>query len=239
MRTLFRAKSFVWIAYLAVWCGAALSVDSLRAAPFHGSLYTSLKEGQAIGPLPEDPVPYYPYQPKEIARLEELPDGIRTRVVTHLQERVGEDFYRQLNFGGGQVVDLDELHRVNPDSRRFKREVPAYILRFEFEMPKVGIRHYTATLTLKRDGSVLQEVDLPATAANPAKLRFKPLREVGADLVRRRLLDPEAATATVTYDRFGDRLAWHFEQVLPGRGPEVKVRRIDADANTGEIIHKS
>lgn len=219
--------------------GFLLGVTMLAAAPFHGSLYTPVREHQAIGPLPDEPVAYYPYEPREVHRFEDLPSDLRTKVTTHLVQRVGEPFFRRLHFADGQIVDLGELHRVNPASRHFRAEPPAYLLRFDLEMPAVGIRHYTASVALRQDGSVLRELDLPAFASDPAKLHLDPLADVVASLLKQKRIDPATATATATYDRAGDRLVWHFEQPLPGNGPEVKVRTLDVDAHTGTLLHSS
>ncbi len=241
MQTLYRAKSttvrggfLAGVAALMVWVGAG------SAAPFYGSLYTPVREGQAIGPLPDEPPAYYPYQPKEMRTLEELPAAVRAAAVAHVKARVGEEFYARLRFAGGQFVDVEELHRVNPASRKFRAQVPAYLLRFDFEMPKSGIRHYTASMGLRGGGEVIRELDLPASAKEPRKTAVKALAEVCAGLVKQRLIDPAAATATVTYDRKGDRLVWHFEQALPGgAGQEVKVRTVEVDAHTGKVIRQS
>lgn len=203
-----------------------------------GSLYTPVREGQAIGPLPEEPVPYYPYQPRLITTWEELPPAIRVKAEAHVRQRVGEAFYRRLRFAGGQIVDRAELRRVNPASRQFRKEVPAYLLKFAVELRSVGIREYTASISLGPDGGILSEIDLPSRSASGDELSLKPLPEISRELARQGLIDPATATATVTFDRQRDDFLWHFEQVLPGGGPEVQVRTVEVDARTGEIVRR-
>ena len=211
----------------------------LLATPYHGSLYTPVREHQAIGPLPAEPLAYYPYTPKDIHRLGDLPSAVRVKAVAAVKGRVGETFFARLRFAGGEAVNLGELHRVNPDSRQFPSEVPAYTLRWEFAMPEVGIRNYTATVTLRKDGSVLGPYDMPNIATEPEKVQLVNLSKISQELVKKKLIDPAVATATVTYDGRTDSFVWHFEQPLPGNGPEVKVRSVDVDAHTGSLIQVS
>ena len=44
------------------------------------------------------------------------------------------------------------------------------LLWFEFEMPEVGIRVYTASIALRRDGSVLREIELPPFAPRAGEI---------------------------------------------------------------------
>ena len=212
---------------------------NLAAAPYHGSLYTPVKAGQAIGPIPAEPLAYYPYEPKRILRLADLPADISARALAAIRARVGDGFFKRLRFVGGEAVDLSELHRLNPDARKFRVEVPGYELHWEFTQPEAGIRNYTVTLALRRDGSVLKAPDLPAFGAHPEQENLVPLSRVSADLAARKLLDPATATATVTYDQKANCLVWHFEQPLPGPGPEVRVRTVEVDAHTGTILRRS
>ena len=239
MWTIFRAKrcpaGFFLVAVATLWLEVGCATPSANL----GSLYTPVKARQAVGPLPDPPVPYYPYQPRKIVSLGELPAGIQAKAKTELTARVGEEFLRRLHFAGGEIVDLDELHRVNPASRRFSPAVPTYLLRFDFSSPEVGIRRYTVSLVMRRDGSLLRGIDVPAVGTEPAKLGLKPLPEVSAEMARRGLIDPATTTATVTYDRARDALVWHFEQTLPGSGPEVKTRVVDVDARSGNIVRPS
>lgn len=204
-----------------------------------GNLYTPVREGQASGPLPPEPVPYYPYEPRKIQTWQEVPAEVRARAEAHVRERVGADFYRRLRFVGGQFVDVTELHRVNPASRQFRMEPPAYLLRFEFALGLAGIRRYVASVGLRQDGSLSEELNLPAFAANPAKLALRPLAEVRDEAIRQRLIDPAMATATVAYDRTRDEFLWHFEQPLPGDGPEVRVRTVEMNAHTGALVRNT
>ena len=197
-----------------------------------------MSEKTAIGPPYTAPVAYYPYEPRELKAWEDVTSDVRESVAAHLSERLGKDFYARLKFAGGEAVNLDELHRALPASRKFRREVPTYLLWFEFEMPEVGIRVYTASIELRRDGSVMREIDLPPFAAEPGKLKFAPLAEVSAGLVSKGAIDAKTATANIAYDDKRALVLWHFEQALPGRSAVVSVKNIDVNANTGVVLRR-
>ena len=138
------------IVLLAPW-GLA---EASAAPPFHGSLFTPVASQTAIGPPCTEPVAYYPYQPRQLrAWTDVASENMREKVAAHLRERLGAEFYGRLKFVGGEAVNLDELHRVLPASRKFRREVPTYLLWFEFELPEAGVRVYTASMAVRGDGA--------------------------------------------------------------------------------------
>lgn len=233
--TLRRCLPLVWL-----WVVLTLAPGSRAwgAPPFHGSLFTPVGKKNAIGPPAADPLPYYPYEPRPLEAWTDVASEVRQSVAAHLTARLGTAFYERLKFAGGEAVNVDELHRAVPASRRFRREVPTYLLWFEFEMPEVGIRVYTASIELRRDGSVLREIDLPPFAAEPEKLTFAPLADVAAHLISTGAIDPKINTVNIAYDDKRAQLLWHFEQVLPGKSAAVSVRNIDVNANTGAVLRR-
>ncbi len=212
--------------------------EASAAPPFHGSLFTPVSSQTAIGPPCTDPVAYYPYEPRELKAWTDVTSEVREAVAAHLKKRLGDNFYDRLKFVGGEAVNLDELHRALPASQKFRQEVPTYLLWFEFEMPEVGIRVYTASMALRRDGSVLREIDLPPFATEPEKLKIAPLAGVAAELVSRGVIDAKATTVSIAYHEKDAQIVWHFEQALSGRGPVVNVRNIDVNANTGAVMRR-
>ncbi len=222
------------MAWLAPW----MLTRASAAPPFHGSLFTPVGDQTAIGPPSKEPTAYYPYEPRELKAWTDVSSEARETVAAHLKARLGEEFYDRLKFAGGEAVNLAELHRVLPASRKFRPEVPTYLLWFEFEMPEVGIRVYTASIAARRDGSVVREIDLPPFAAEPGKLKIAPLAGVTAGLISRGMIDARATTVNIAYDEKHARIVWHFEQALPGDGPVVQVRNIDVNAHTGAVVRR-
>ena len=89
--------------------------------------------------IPPQSVTKYPgwtyfglYKPPNPQSLADIPESIRLELIAHLQKRLGESFYRRLEFAGGQVVDIDDLRRIDPSSMNYRWEVPAYDLHFTF-----------------------------------------------------------------------------------------------------------
>ncbi len=220
------------------FCGLWVVPEVSAAPPFHGSLFTPVSDQTATGPPCTEPMAYYPYEPRELHTWADVPSEVREAVAAHLRARLGGEFYDRLKFVGGEAVNLAELQRVLPAARKFRQEVPTYLLWFEFEMPEAGIRVYTASMGVRRDGSVVREINLPPFAIEPGKLKIAPLTGVTAGLVSQGKIDPTATTVSIAYDEKSAQIVWHYEQALPGNGPVVNVRNIDVNANTGAVIRR-
>jgi hypothetical protein len=186
-----------------------------------------------------------PYKPHNPRTLSEIPEPVRALVVAHLKARLGDEFYRRLEFTGGQVVDLDEFHRVHSRLKSYQWEVPAFDLHFTFRMPELGIASYTAQIKLRRDGSVLKEIDLPEFAADARKRQLVPLAAALRVAVRRVFVealkheplrfDPDEVSAEIDYDRRADALVWRFSQVTGDDGLRIHYRKVEVFAHTGQI----
>jgi hypothetical protein len=113
---------------------------------------------------------YGDYEPKEPRSLLSLPKAIRTRVISHLTARLGPDVYSRLHFTGGQVVDIERLYRVEPDAREYEWVIPTYLLHFEIEFGADPTERYCAEISLDANGGVIDDIALPRTADDPAKI---------------------------------------------------------------------
>jgi hypothetical protein len=80
-----------------------------------------------------------------------------------------------LNSAGAGKVAIDKLHQIWPDSLDYPYEVPAFSLLFTFHMPEIGVEYYTTELQRRRDGTLLQEVELPDFHSDPGKLHLTTL----------------------------------------------------------------
>ena len=234
-RCIRRCVSAVLMLALFAWWGLT---EASAAPPFHGSLFTPVRDLTAIGPPCTEPVAYYPYEPRPLTAWTDVASEARETVAAHLKQRLGAEFYAGLKFVGGEAVNVAELHRVLPASRKFRQEVPTYLLWFEFERPAAGIRVYTASMAVRRNGSVIREIDLPPYATEPGKLKFAPLAGVTAGLIARGIIDADTTTVSIAYDEKHAQVLWHYEQVLSGSGPVVNVRNIDVNANTGAVLRR-
>lgn len=79
------------------------------------------------------------YNAVEPKTFEELPAEIRSKVNAYLIDRLGKDYLARLQFVGGQVVDFEELYRINPGAKQYKWKVFAYRLGIESPCRKRGL----------------------------------------------------------------------------------------------------
>jgi hypothetical protein len=175
------------------------------------------------------------YKPRNPRSLAEIPESIRLGLLAHLQERLGESFYRRLEFTGGQIVDIDELHRVDPGSLKYQWEVPAYTLHFTFHMPEIGLESYTAQIELRKDGMVLQEIDLPDFADDPKKLNFTSLASA-LETAKAKGFDLDRISAEVAYDPNADDLTWRLREVSHDDVLNISFKNIDIDLHSGKVM---
>jgi len=174
------------------------------------------------------------YEPVKPRSLSEIPSPVRDKVLNHLRERLGS-FTDRLTFTGGEIVDFKQLARDHPDSKKYKWEVHAYDLHFAFQMPNIGIRSYTAQIQLRRDGSVLEEIDLPAFASSPEKLNFITLEKAASVAVAsgfsRKDIDPK-----ITYFKAADALVWEFEELVSDYGLVKIYKKLYVSAHNGAVL---
>jgi hypothetical protein len=180
----------------------------------------------------------YPYQPRMATSLEDVPEPARGRLEAHLKQRLGEAFYSRLEVSGGQIVDFEEFHRAKPTWRNYKWEVFAYRLHFRFSLPEKGIEYYEAAISLRSDGSVIDEIELPKIAKYPERGEFVALASAiktatafGFDVAR--------CDVRIEYRREEDRCVYLFRQLIREEGVRLTYRCLDVDAHTGKKIRTS
>ncbi len=176
------------------------------------------------------------YEPSEPKSLDDVSSPAKERLIAHLKERLGDAFYTRLRFSGGQVIDFAKLARMEPDSKDYQWEVPAYILDFEFVMPEVGISSYVAQIELRNDGSIIKEIDLPNFTRNPMKLHFFPLSDAIQVAINSGFLPSQMSTA-IDYSESDDSIVWEFAQIVEDDGLVIRSKKIQVSAHTGLIIH--
>jgi hypothetical protein len=109
------------------------------------------------------------YHPKTPSSLSDIPDNIRTKLVSHLVDRLGQSFYSKIKINGGQIVNLDSLYIVNKNAKNYKWTPYSYYLCFSFEDIEKGIGLYTAQIVLDKEGTIIKDIALPSIKINPEK----------------------------------------------------------------------
>ena len=177
------------------------------------------------------------YEPAAATSLEAISWQVKQRVVRHLQRRLGEAFYKQLSFAGGDIVDKAKLYAADPAARDYAWEIPAYRLHFAFRMPEAGIERYVATIELRADGSIINDITLPCYSCHPEKLKFVALPDATAVAVAHGMSET-AASVKLDYSPEVDSLVWIYSQ----RVAEAGVANYDdlvIDAHSGAVVRRS
>ena len=116
----------------------------------------------------------------------------------------------------------------------YQWEVPAYNLQFTFHMPEIGLESYTAQIQLKKDGTVLREIDLPDFADDPGKLNFTTLASA-VQTAKTKGFDPNKISAQIAYDSNADALVWRLSEVSQDDGLIIRDENIDIYVNSGKV----
>jgi hypothetical protein len=180
---------------------------------------------------------YINYRPAEPKSLDEIPATITVSLVAHLKDRLGDAFFAQLRFVGGQIVDFDELYRISPRYRTRGEEIPKYDLHFEFARPDLGIEHYVAQIKLRADGTVLQEIELPAFRAHPEKRTLLPLAAVTLVAANHGVGAPLWVVG-LGYSVETDSIVWRLGHQISGDRRGGKIANVEISAHDGTVIKK-
>lgn len=179
----------------------------------------------------------YPYQPKEIKALTDLPEDIRTKTVNHLITRLGNDFYSKLSFVGGLVIDRAELYRVYPEAKNFHWEIPAYELHFSFSEPSKGIKVYRAYLSLRSNGEVIKEIALPEISRSPQKANLISLRDA-INIAIERDFPKKKMKLALAYSEEQDSIIWVVEGPERSYGMYGCRDQMIIDAHNAKVLKK-
>ncbi len=218
MRTLFSIP-------LALYVAASAAADAPTSIRSYAAGWSSLGGYEAIKPT----------------SLDDLPEPVRTRLVTHLKKKLGEPFYSSLRLCGGQIVDFAEFHRREPSWKDFEWEIFAYNLHFEFCVPDKGIEYYRCDIRMRADGSVIEDIDLPDIALHPELGTFAPFPSA-VQTAAAAGFDVSHCGFELSYRSNEGRFIYSIRQVVSldrpavGGGRSYDVRTIDIDARTGRTI---
>jgi len=176
-----------------------------------------------------------PYQVTTIVSLAQLPAAVRGRLLDHLVNRLESELSQKLRFDSGQIVDLDKMHRVNPDTKQYKWIVPTYTLDFTFTDPAQGIALYWAQIGLSSTGAVVREINLPHMKKYATSRVQTSLIDAVAAAVKLGF-DPAHTDAELRYDTRADAVVWRLSQVFSDDWAAVKYHYVEIDIYNGQTI---
>ena len=149
---------------------------------------------------------FSPYEPKEPSSMNDLPDTIRTKLESHLIDRLGPAFYSKLVFNKGQIVDLEELYKINANAKNYKWTPYSYYLCFSLPNKE---QFFTAHIVLDKYGNVKEEIDLPDIKNNPYKENILTF-ELAKSIAKKNKCYNNKTATSLEYDSTTDLLEWHF-----------------------------
>jgi uncharacterized membrane protein YkoI len=172
------------------------------------------------------------YIPRTFKSLNALPEGIRVKVVNHLRERLGNDFYSRLKFVSGSSIDIEEYLRINPGT---KWKVHSYELVFRYADSPHGLKEYYARTRLDSDGEVIEEIDLPEISKFPNKASIISV-DTAADIAKSRGFESKTMNIDIRYDEDAGSLVWRFETFAREDRFTVSTKVLIVDAHSGQIL---
>lgn len=207
-----------------------LALSILVADTAHAASAQTKQPTVANGPVS---VYFGDYKPVEPKSLDEIPDQIRRKLQAHLIDRLGEKYVARLTFVGGQIVDHDELYRVDP-AANYQWTVFAYSLIFRMSAPEKGITAYYARIELDKNGDVIQDIELPPVRRLPLKQDVIPLSHAYASASQHKF-DRNKLRPEIAYNRDIESIVYQLSEVI-GLQPQTD-RVIEIDAHSGRVLH--
>jgi len=175
---------------------------------------------------------YYPRKPNS---LSELPADIHSKIENHLLSRLGEKFYNRLSLTDGEIVDVNRLHIVDPNTLDFRWRPYTYNLCFTFRDTTIGIGLFTAEMVLDSLGDIIDEIQLPNVANNLTKHNIISLAEARLIAIRENHFQ-KGTVVEIDYDKDYDSIVWLFIKTNYNDNNEWFSSTLKIDAHTGDIL---
>jgi hypothetical protein len=175
------------------------------------------------------------YEPRVVPSIRDLPSQIRQKVLAHVQQRVGSAFFAKLHVCRIQAVDFADWHQKDPGWGEYQWEMPAYIICFCFSDPDRGIQSFGAAIRLRRDGTVIEELGLPAIARHPERGRFISV-PVAYQIAADAGFHLAQSEKRLDYDRQRDMCVYTFEEVTSENASSIFYKVLEIDAHTGRRL---
>jgi hypothetical protein len=175
------------------------------------------------------------YRPIVATNIEELPLEIRRKAVEHLKARLGDEFFAGLSFAGGQIVDVDAVYHANSRAKTVHPDIFSYDLHFQFARPDIGIEKYEAQIKFRKDGSLFEEIDLPAFRQNPEKRRLLHFSTI-AELAAAAHFPKPIERAELGYSRERDEIIWRLSHKPADRAISGQRLYMEISAHDGNVL---
>lgn len=168
---------------------------------------------------------YYPREPRS---LTDLPDNIAKKVTAYLKKRVGKN-YLDFKLIGGQIIELDEYKKRNPNSKR----KTAYYLCFAYRNLELGIAMYSSIIELDKNGKIMKDISFPKSSG---KIKLISLSEIKSKAIKNSNYKEGITKITITYLSDSNILAWKFVNKTYNENHTYFEENIIYNAHNGQFI---
>lgn len=117
---------------------------------------------------------------KELKTLDDLPPGIKSKVVSYLKKKHGSDFYKLLTFERGTFYKSEDLGKVYPEYKDDGTYSPVYELYFALRVPGSGIDFWCSRITFDASGNVSSGTNFPEKRKEVPLATFVSLEKIKA-----------------------------------------------------------
>lgn len=175
------------------------------------------------------------YHPKRATTLMDIPADISNKLVNHLVDRLGADYYSRIKLTDGQIVDLNRLYTVERNAKNYKWKPYSYYLCFSFKDEAKGIGLYTAQIVLDNIDNIVKEIKLPDIKSNPQKANLLPLDNI-RQIAKKNGFDDRLEHIELGYDEDVGSIAWYFKKITDDNGLSFEMKTMSIDAHNGKLL---
>lgn len=144
------------------------------------------------------------YYPREPRNLDDLPNEIATKVTDYLTSRVGINNFKKFRLIGGQIVNIDEYKKRNPEYN----PKTAYYLCYSYRNLASGISMYASNIELDEKGNILKDIGFPIIKPNTIQENIIPLKTIINKAITMKFYEKKKTEITMSYYVKSNILVW-------------------------------
>ncbi len=175
------------------------------------------------------------YEPLEPKSMEDIAEPVRSILENHLINRLGKNYYSKLYINGGQIVNIERMHIVDPETKDYHWTPYSFYICFSFQDTLNGIGLFTATIVLDKHGKIIEEIELPPVAKNPEKSNHLPLEKIKG-IATSNGFSSDSCRIEIDYDKKTESICWIFSKGKFEPDHTFTQTSLMIDAHSGTII---
>lgn len=171
------------------------------------------------------------YIPRVPRSLTDIPASIAKKVLSHLEERLG-DYHKDFHLVGGQIINLEKCKKIASEADM----KTAYCLSFSYRCLKSGIGMYASNVELDEFGNVLKSIDFPEIKGKN-KLHIIPLSQIKEKAIKEKFYWEETEIH-MQYSPEQNILMWVFTNIFFNNNHTFLQEKRFYNAHNGELVKK-